>query len=299
MVSETHSRLIKLALISSISVGTIILLLKIYAVIVTGSVSILASLIDAGLDLSVSIMNYFIVRYSLEPPDDRHRFGHDKIQDLGVFAQAIFFFGSGVFAIICAIKHSLSGCEIKNSQVGISVMAISIVITFVLLIFQTYVIRKTNSTIIKADKLHYFTDLCTNFVVIIGVYFGKEYPLIDVVLGSLISIYIMYGSYVLLKSSLKNLIDEEFDDKEKEILLAILAKFEEVKGLHDLKTRRAANKPFIQFHIELDGSINLYNAHEITEKIMDEISKVFIGAEIIIHQDPEGIEEDVQYRESL
>jgi len=69
--------------------------------------------------------------------------------------------------------------------------------------------------------------------------------------------------------------------------------------LHDLKTRRAANKPFIQFHIELDGSINLYNAHEITEKIMDEISKVFIGAEIIIHQDPEGIEEDVQYRESL
>jgi len=294
-----YSGLVKLSLIASIICATIVSLLKLYGFIHTGSVSLLASLIDSGLDLSVSIMNYVAVRYALEPPDDKHRFGHDKIQDLAVFTQSIFFFGSGIFTIISAINHFVSKHEVEDAHVGIWIMFVAIIITLSLLVFQTYVIKKTNSTIIEADILHYVTDLCTNFAVIIGVYFGKKYPIIDIILGSLIAIYIIHGAYELLKSSIKNLLDEEFDDEEKSQILKIIKEFSEVRGIHDLKTRKTSSRLFIQFHIELDGQMNLYLSHEITEKIVSEISKKFANIEILIHQDPEGIEEYVQYKESI
>jgi cation diffusion facilitator family transporter len=295
----SHANLIKLSLLSSVFVSIIIIILKFYGLVITGSVSVLASLIDSGLDLSVSMMNYVALKYSLEPADDNHRFGHDKIQDIAIFVQSIFFFGSGIFTIFAAISHTLSHHEIESAYVGINVMSISIIITMFLLCFQIYVIKKTNSNLIKADKLHYFTDMCTNLAVIIGVYFGKDYPIIDVILGSLIALYIIYGAYSLLRSSIKHLLDEEFDNKEKDIILKILAEFEEVKGVHDFKTRKAGDKSFIQFHLELDGKMTLYQSHEITEKIMNKIHSIFYNAEIIIHQDPEGIEEYVQYKESL
>jgi ferrous-iron efflux pump FieF len=299
MQDNFDSRLIKMCLISSITVAVIVFLLKAYALIFTGSVSILASLIDSGLDLSVSVMNYLAIKYSLEPPDDRHRFGHDKIQDIAIFVQSIFFFISGIFTIFSAGKNMIYNHEITNTRTGVLVMFISIALTLSLLVFQSYVVRKTNSNIIKADKLHYFTDLCTNIAVIFGVYFGKDYLMIDIGFGSLISLYIIYGAYKLVKLSIKNLIDEEFGNEEKEILLKIIRNYTEVRGVHDLKTRKAGDKSFIQFHIELDGNISLYKSHEIAEKIMYEISNIFINTEIIIHQDPEGIEENVQYRESL
>ena len=299
MNDRSNATLIKTSLISSISVSIVILLLKTYALTITGSVSILASLIDSGLDFSVSIMNYIAVKYALEPADHNHRFGHDKIQDMAIFLQSIFFFGSGIFAIIAAIKHYMLKNEIESAPIAIIIMVISIIITLILLIFQTYVIKKTNSNLIKADKLHYLTDLCTNFVVIIGVYFGKDYPVIDVILGGLIACYIIYGSYHLLKSSIKNLMDEEFDDEEKSRIVKIISNFKEVKGLHDLKTRKAGDRSFIQFHLELDGNMTLKESHEIAEKIMSAITKIFTNSEIIIHQDPEGVEEHVQYRESL
>jgi cation diffusion facilitator family transporter len=299
MNDKSNAYLIKISLISSITVSIVILLLKVYALIVTSSVSILASLIDSGLDFSVSIMNYIAVKYALEPPDHNHRFGHDKIQDMAIFLQSIFFFGSGVFAIIAAIRHYIYQHEIESAPIAIFIMLISIMITLILLLFQTYVIKKTSSNLIKAEKLHYLTDLCTNFVVIIGVYFGKDYPIIDVILGGLIAFYIIYGSYQLLKSSIKNLMDEEFDDEEKARIVGIISNFKEVKGLHDLKTRKAGDRSFIQFHLELDGDMLLKESHEIAEKIMYAIKNIFTNAEIIIHQDPEGVEEHVQYRESL
>ena len=299
MNKSNCARLIRFVSILSVIVASVVLGLKIFAFVLTESVAILASLIDSALDVSVSIMNFLAIKYSLEPPDDRHRFGHEKIQDLAIFAQAIFFFGSGIFTIISALQHVVLGVEIQDQFLGSAIMLMSIVITLLLIIVQSYVIRITDSNIIKADKLHYTTDFFTNSAVVIGVYFSTEYPIIDILLGTLIALYIIYGAYKLFTDAIKRLIDEEFDDDERQQIIDIIKKFKDVKGLHDLKTRKAGNKPFIQFHLELDSKMSLVESHNISDKISDMIEKEFTGGEIIIHQDPEGIDEEVQYKESL
>lgn len=299
MTNQYHNNLIKIISLLSVIAASSILSLKIFAFIVTESVAILASLIDSALDVSVSVMNFLAIKYSLAPPDDKHRFGHEKIQDLAIFAQSIFFFGSGIFTILSAIQHFVLGVEIKDQFFGSMIMLITIIITVIIIILQSYVIKITNSNIIKADKLHYTTDLLTNIAVVIGVYISIDYPIVDIILGTLIAIYIIYGAYNLFTDATKRLLDEEFEPQERQKIINIIREIKEVKGLHDLKTRKAGNKPFIQFHLEFDQNISLKDSHTIVEKIEKLIEEKFIGAEIIIHQDPEGIDEKIQYKESL
>ena len=299
MHKEHYSRLIKCVSVLAVIVASVVLGLKIVAFVFTESLAILASLIDSTLDVSVSVMNLLAIKYSLEPPDDRHRFGHEKIEDLAIFAQSIFFFGSGVFTIISALQHLVLGVVIQDQLLGSAIMLLSIVITLLLIIMQSYVIRITDSHIIKADKLHYTTDLFTNIAVVIGVYFSTDYPVIDIILGTAIALYIIYGAYQLFTDCTKRLIDEEFDESARQKIIDIIKTCQEVKGLHDLKTRKAGNKPFIQFHLELNGSISLLESHNISDNISNMLAKEFTGAEIIIHQDPEGIDEEVQYKEFL
>ena len=299
MTNKHEKKLIKTISLLSVIAASSILSLKIFAFIITESVAILASLIDSALDVSVSVMNFLAIKYSLAPPDDKHRFGHEKIQDLAIFAQSIFFFGSGIFTILSAIQHFVLEVKIKEQFLGTLIMLITIIITLIIIIGQTYVIKATNSNIIKADKLHYTTDLLTNIAVVIGVYFSINYPIIDIILGTLIAIYIIHGSYKLFKDATKRLIDEEFEPKEREEIINIIKKVDQIKGLHDLKTRKAGNKPFIQFHLEFDANISLKDSHIIAEKVEKLIEIKFPRAEIIIHQDPEGIDEKIQYKESL
>ena len=168
-----------------------------------------------------------------------------------------------------------------------------------MLCFQSYVIKKTRSKIIEADKLHYFSDFITNITVVISIYLSGKFWYLDALVGIGIALYIMYGSYRLLRLAIRNLADEEFPQKDKDMVLKIVSESVDVKGIHELKTRYAAHKPFIQFHLELDGSITLNKSHEIADEIMSRLLKNFPDAEITIHQDPVGLEQDVKYREKI
>jgi divalent metal cation (Fe/Co/Zn/Cd) transporter len=129
---------------------------------------------------------------------------------------------------------------------------------------------------------------------------SKKWLFIDAILGIFIALYIIYSAYGLFIQATKNLIDEEFDDEQKSKILAILTSYDQdIFGVHELKTRYAGSKPFIQFHMEMNGNITLLKAHEISENIATEIEKQFPGAEVTIHQDPVGVETDVKYREVL
>ncbi len=299
MNSLKNNNLIKSASYASVIVAIIILTAKIYGWLATESQSMLASLIDSMLDISSSVINLIAVRVSLLPPDNNHRFGHEKFQDLAIFSQAAFFFASCLFTMFSSTKSLFLGNTLSNPEFGVNVMYLCTFLTFVLVSYQSYVIKKTNSKIIAADKLHYFADLLTNIAVIISLYLSGKYWYIDPVLGILISLYIMHASYKLFMQSIKNLADEEFPQSDKNKILKVASNHTQIKGLHDLKTRYAGNKPFIQLHIELDGKMTLLKAHEITDDIMQELVKIFPGAEIIIHQDPAGIDEVVQYRDQL
>lgn len=298
-MSEEQQKLIKLASYFSVVTASIILIAKIYGWFATESQSMLASLIDSMLDVSSSFINVIAIRFAMKPPDHEHRFGHEKYQDLAVFSQAIFFIVSSLFTLFSSSRALFEPRAITNSDKGIEVMYLCIVLTVILVAYQTYVLRKTKSMIIAADKLHYFTDFLTNIVVIISIYFSERFWFIDPLFGIAISLYIMHASYGLFKASLKNLVDEEFSNEDRAKIVAVISNFKNIKGLHDLKTRHAADKAFIQLHLEMEGNMSLFEAHIISDQISLEIEKVFPGSEIIIHQDPEGVEHHVNYREQI
>ena len=290
MLQLKDEQLIKSASYASVTIATIIMLVKFYAWVETDSQSILASLVDAFLDITSSFINLIAIRVYLKPPDKNHRFGHDKFQDLAIFSQSMFFFASCIFILASSIRALYFQNIPENLSVGMDVMYLCIFLTFVLVVYQTYVIKRTGSKIIVADKLHYFSDFLSNIAVVLSLYLSYKFWYIDALAGIGIALYMLRGSYVLFKEAIRNLSDEEFDDADRKKILKIIRKFPEARGVHELKTRSAASKPFIQFHLELDGKISLTEAHRISDMVTDELMKHFPNAEIIIHQDPEGLE---------
>jgi cation diffusion facilitator family transporter len=294
-----QNQLIKNASYASVATGLIIFVIKFFGWIKSDSVSLFASLIDSLLDITSSFLNMVAVHIALAPADDNHRFGHNKVQDLAIFAQAIFFISSGAFTLFVSSKRLWTHNYMTDHEVGVHTMLICTILTIFLLIYQTHVIRKTNSQIIKADKIHYLSDLASNVAVVISILVSKYFSLIDAIFGILIALYIIFSAINLFRNSLRNLLDEEFSKEDKEKILSILRLNKDILGVHDLKTRKAGDKAFIQFHIDLDPTISLISAHNISEKITQELVAIFIDCEVIIHQDPIGYDDDVQYREKI
>jgi ferrous-iron efflux pump FieF len=289
--------LIKRAVSASILTSSIIIIAKIIGWYVTDSLTILASLTDSLLDIAVSFINFIAAKYALQPPDDEHRFGHGKAEDLAVFAQSAFFSLSGIFIMVVSIKRLIYPTFIEKSGVGIVIMLFSVFITIALVSYQSYVVRRTRSNIVKADRVHYSMDLFSNIAVIASLYLSTLFnsKIIDPIFALFIAIYIIYNAGKLISSAFNNLMDREFKISEKKKLHKIIMSYSEVKGYHDLKTRHSGRESFIQFHIELDGKMSLYASHEVAEKIEQQIMQIFQEAEIIIHQDPVGIQEKKQF----
>jgi ferrous-iron efflux pump FieF len=294
-----QNQLIKNASYASVITGITIFIIKFLGWIKSDSASLFASLIDSLLDVTSSFVSMIATHIALAPADDNHRFGHNKVQDLAIFAQAIFFMSSGAFTLFTSSKGLWSGNYISDYKSSIQAMLICIILALFLLLYQTYVIKKTNSEIIKVDKIHYLSDLASNVSVIISIFISRYFIFADAIFAILIAFYIIFSSIKLFRDSLKNLLDEEFSKVDREKILDILRKNAQVLGVHDLKTRKAGDKRFIQFHIDLDPTISLINAHHISEKISQELVKIFLNCEVIIHQDPIGHDEDVQYREKI
>lgn len=299
--SSQNHKLIRISTYTTVAIVSFIILIKFYGWIATNSVTMLAALLDSLMDICISIMNLLTVRYSLQPPDNEHRFGHEKAEDIAVFVQATFFCLSGIYLIFTSILRVFSPHEIEINypSKGIYILLFSIIATLVLVMFQRYVTKKTKSQVIEADLLHYVTDFLTNICAIIGIYVSMYWKIkiFDSVTASLIAIYIIFTSIKMFKRSFNNLMDREMNDDEKQIIIEIIKANKNTLGFHDLKTRHAGIKPFIQFHLELDENISLKDAHAIANEIEKNILEKFPNADIIIHQDPEGVIEKVSYKD--
>ncbi len=299
METTKNSFLIKLASYLSVFTAIVILIVKTYGWLLTDSQSMFASVIDSLLDVSSSLINIVAITFALQPPDKNHRFGHEKFQDLAIFSQSIFFFASSIFTLFSSFKGIYNKSLILNSSLGIDMMYLCLILTTLLVILQTYVIKKTHSKIIEVDRIHYFSDFLTNIVVVISIYCSSKFWFIDSLAGIGISLYVMHASYSLFRQAIKNLADEEFEDHERQIIIDIVRSHKKIKGIHELKTRHAANKPFIQFHLEMDGNTSLLDAHALSDEICLEIIKHFEGGEITVHLDPEGVEEHTTSHDSI
>lgn len=279
---------VKVATYLAVGVAIVLIIIKLFAWIATDAISLQATLFDSVLDAAASIVNLVAVREALRPADHEHRFGHGKIEALAALAQSTFIAGSAVFLMIEALRRFYITEVIKQTRIGIIVMILSIGITVGLVLFQRYVIHKTHSTAIKADATHYKADVLVNSGVIIAL-MGAEWfrwYVLDTVIGLMIAGYILYTAWGIAQEAFHILIDRELPDAQREHICTIVLSHPQVKGIHDLRTRRAGQHSFIQLHLELDGNISLSAAHAISDEVATSIMQAYPQAEVIIHQDP-------------
>ncbi|MHA1539094.1 MAG: cation diffusion facilitator family transporter [Alphaproteobacteria bacterium] len=284
-------QILKLSGGASIFVSLTLTLIKTAACFFTGSISLMSSLLDSMMDLLSSSINFTAILYALSPPDEEHRFGHGKAEDVAAFAQSIFIFGSAIFIAFRAIKSLITLPPLENETVGILVMSISLVLTITLVLFQRFVIRKTNSAIVQADALHYLTDILTNAAVLIVLFlahFWKQLAILDAILGLFIALYVAHAAWEIFDKAFGNLMDREMSEEIRVEIINIVLSHSKVKGLHDLRTRAAGNKPIIQFHLELDPTLSLFDAHTIGDEVEDLILETYPDAEVLLHLDPEN-----------
>jgi ferrous-iron efflux pump FieF len=284
---EEKSRLVKLATWASLSVALILVATKLFAWIMSDSVSLLSSLIDSSMDFVISGINFLAVRYAHMPPDEDHKFGHTAAEDIAALAQAAFIGGSAVFIMFTAIHGVIHPRPLGHSDLAINVMILSIVLTSLLVLFQKFVAAKTKSPAISADSLHYFSDLLTNAAVIIAIIltinFGWTYA--DPILGFIMGAYILYGALHIGKKAFDNMMDKEMPEEERKQIEEFVLSCQGVNGMHALKTRYSGIKPFIQMHLEMDGDKTLRETHAIADRVEKNLAGMFEGSEVIIHQD--------------
>jgi ferrous-iron efflux pump FieF len=291
--TERIGTLMRRATYASLTVAVLLVAVKLGAWFATNSVSLLSSLIDSLLDGAAALVNLLAVRQALTPPDREHRFGHGKAEPLASLGQSAFIAGSAVLLLVQAAQHLLYPTPVTNSGIGLAVMGFAVLVTFALLAYQRSVVRRTGSLAIGVDAFHYRADLVLNLAVIVSLLLTTElgYLSIDPIFGGLIGLWIIWGAWRVAQKAVVHLMDQELPDEERARIRAIALRHPKVRAVHDLKTRAAGPDSFIQLHIEMDGGIRLTEAHVISDEVEASIREAFPRAEIIIHQDPEGIAE--------
>ena len=277
----------------AVAAAALMIVGKLGAWLATDSVSILSSLADSVMDVLASLINLYAVRQALQPPDREHRFGHGKAEPLAGLGQALFISASAIFLIVEAVGRILEPEPIARAPVGIGVMVFAIIVTTALVTYQRRVVRLTGSTAIRADALHYASDILMNIGVIAALALAMTvgWGLADPIIALVIAAVIIHAAVRVARSAIQQLMDREFPEQDRERIRQIVLEHPDVLNCHDLRTRRSGIDSFIQVHVEMDSSLTLLRAHEISDDVEARIRKVFPHAEVLIHADPEGIEE--------
>jgi ferrous-iron efflux pump FieF len=277
---------------AAVAVAGLLIAMKAVAYVFTGSIAMMASLADSSLDLFASAINLLAIRHALTPADSEHRFGHGKAEPLAGLAQGAFIAGSATFIVIEAVSRLISPHRVENIGLGLAVMAISILAVFFLVLVQRYTVRRTGSIAIGADFIHYLGDLAVNLGVVVGILLAAElgWLVADPIVGLAVALGLAFSAVHVFRQSYDQLMDHELPEIDRNRIKTIVMRHDGVRNLHDLRTRAAGTSTFIQLHIELDPAITLTRAHELSDQVEADILSVFPHSEVIIHQDPAGLE---------
>jgi ferrous-iron efflux pump FieF len=292
-LSPAHARLIRMAGAASVSVALVLVGLKAWAVIATGSVALLGSLADSILDLVASTMTLLAVRFALEPADREHRFGHGKLEAIAGLLQSVVILASAAYVGFKAVTRLVAPEPITEPLAGFGVMIVSLAFTVSLVLFQRHVVRQTGSIAISADALHYKADVLTNLAVLIAIACSTwlGWHRADPILGLVVVAVILSSVRAIVGQAFDILLDRELPADRRAEILQIAKEHEEVLGVHDLRTRTSGTHEFIQFHLELRPELELAWAHAISDEVEAAVMQRFPRAEVIIHVDPYGVEE--------
>ena len=287
---HSHGSLTARAAIASVSVALFLLALKAYAAWATGSVAMLGSLADTGLDVLASLITLYGVRLAATPADHDHRFGHGKAEALAALAQVGIIAFSALAIGWRAVQRLLEGEQTAQAEYGIAVSLVAIGTTLVLLAYQRRVIARTGSVAIAADHVHYQTDLLLNLSVIAALVLDQYLGLTgaDPVFGVAIALWLLFGAWRASSRAIDQLMDKEWPEEKRARFLAVAARHPELRGIHDLRTRTSGMDDFVQFHVWVDPAMTVAEAHRVMDEVEHKLAHEFPGVEILIHVDPEG-----------
>ncbi len=288
-ISKNHAEtLLKRATTASVTVATILIGLKTWGYMQSGSVALFATLLDSVMDTLSSIIIFAAVRFSMVPANEDFRFGHGKAEAIAGLLQA-FVIGLTSFILFYEVVDKIINPKIiDNAALGIGVIVASMALTLLLVIYQKYVTKQTGSIAIQADGMHYTGDILLNFGVgvslLLGGYFNMVYA--DPLFGAIAGFYLLYSAYQIFLESASVLMDKEMSEEERDKIQEIIYSHPQVVGIHELRTRRSGLNIFIQFHMELEEHISLKQAHIISDQVENKIITTYHNAEVLIHADP-------------
>ena len=293
MTLDERRRVIPFAIraaLASVGVALFLLALKSWAAWHTGSVSMLGSLADTGLDLLASLVTLYGVKLAAEPADHDHRFGHGKAEALAALFQVALITASAVLIGWRAIRAFGADARPQDAEFGIGVSLIAIVATGGLLWYQRRIIRRTGSVAILADNIHYQSDVLLNGAVIAALVLDQIAGLrgADPLFGIAIALWLAWGAIRASSNAVDQLMDKEWPEAQRAAFLDVAARQPGLKGIHDFRTRRSGSHDFAQFHMEVSPSLTVANAHDIVESVERNLRTAFPKVEVLIHLDPEG-----------
>jgi ferrous-iron efflux pump FieF len=275
--------------IASVAVAGTLVGLKLWALGETGALSVAASLADSALDLMVSLGAMAAILYAAKPADEDHAFGHSSAEDLAALGQALFITVSAVVIAAAAVARLTADAPttLQAQGRGMIVMALSVALTLGLVLWQGRVARRTGSRVVQADRLHYLGDLLPNIGAILSLWASQQYGLtsIDSVVAIGAALMLAVGALRIGKGAWDALMDRRADPRVVEGIAAIARTWPGVRGFHDLKTRTAGSRIFVNIHIELDGEQTLREAHDIGAGLRRAILAAYPQTDVIVHKD--------------
>jgi len=288
--SHAHSHATINAALASVATACILLALKAFASWHTGSVAMLGSLADTGLDLLASLVTLYGVRIAAEPADHNHRFGHGKAEALAALFQVALITASAAAIGWRAVERLGSNAPTRDAELGIGVSLIAIATTFALLAYQRRVIRQTGSVAIRADNIHYQSDLLLNISVIAALVLDQFLGLrgADPLFGIAIALWLAWGAFKASNLAIDQLMDKEWPEAERDRFVEVAVRHTKLLGIHDFRTRRSGSHDFAQFHLVVAADMTVAAAHDVMEAVEASLRHEFPNTEVLIHLDPEG-----------
>lgn len=287
-LSREHGRLMRLASGAALATALVLIAAKAFAWWLSGSVSLLAGLTDSLLDGAASLLNLIAVNYALRPADEDHRYGHGKAEALAGLGQAVFIAISAVLVGIRGFERLQDPQEITATGIGVAVMLLSLAMTALLLVFQRHVVKVTGSTAIRADSLHYASDLLLNASILVALLLAAYgWTRADALFGIAIALYIFWSALTIVRESAAVLMDKELPLEISERMTQLALGIPGVLGAHDVRTRMSGTRWFVQLHLDLPASLTLNEAHDLCEAAEFAIRAEFPRAEVLVHADPQ------------
>jgi ferrous-iron efflux pump FieF len=290
MPVEQTARLTARATLLSVSCAAVLIVIKVVAWRASGSVATLASLADSALDLLASLATFFAVRYAVAPPDAEHRYGHGKAEAFASLIQAGLVFASAALIGQDAISHILHPMPLANEGWAMGAMAVSTVLTGLLITVQTRILSQANSVAVAGDRAHYAADLGSNIVALGGIALAAfvRAPWIDAAAGLAVTAWLVWGAISVFREAAFQLMDHELSPEAREQILALATDDPRILDVHGLRTRASGPYVHIQMHCAVQGHISLDEAHQIVVAAERRVLGAFPAADILIHADPEG-----------